>query len=222
MKVILVSLILVAVLITAVQAGDLNISVKSLYVGSVSGSVFYDGPVLQADHTWTVGKSSYVGLWGSLGLDGDKKGANFGNEVDVYAGTTVGKADIGLNYYNMGELDRLGDDCLALYTNLPLGKIAGWNAKLHAEYDWATDKDALDGNMYVFSADKKFGKDTLQVNVGGHFKAFGIPTELVSFAGLEYIKPVSKNTSLTLRGQLATHDWGMADDALIAGLAVKL
>ena len=205
-----------------VQAGDVSLSLSSKYLGSISGGVCYDGPVIQADHAWMIDSKTYVGLWGSIGLAGDIHGSNSGNELDLYVGTAIGKLDVGLNYYDMGNLDETIDDCLAIYVNAPLGKVGDWKANFHAEYDISMDKRLPDGNMYRLAIERPIGKDTLRVNIGGHLKSWGVAAEPISFYGLEYIKPLGRDTDLKVRGHIATHTWGQAQSAMVVSIAQKI
>lgn len=196
-----------AVVSVSVRAADYSIALKSNYVGSISGSILHDGPVLQGSATFPL-KSAYVGIWFSM-AGGDEDDAD---EIDLYFGKSFGTINCGAYYYALKPVAAADGDYIAPYIDWTPKVRGAIKPFLHVEDDFST-KGLSSGCLYGFGAKGTIGKVGLKLSMGGHLKAFGVSAEPIEFMAITGSMPVrGVDLSLKLQKKCGRSD-GFAKDA---------
>lgn len=193
----IVLIVLTLAVVVSVQAADYNIALKSNYVGSVSGSVLHEGPVLQGYAIYPI-KSAYAGIWFSTA--GGKEDA--GDEIDLFVGKTFKTLDVGVYYYALGPINSVDGDYIAPYIDWTPKTQGLLKPFFHIENDFSIE-GLKSGCMYKFGAKLPVGKMNFKLTFGGHPKAFGGPSDPIAFVAIEGSIPIN-GMELSLRLQKKT------------------
>ena len=205
MKIVFV-LVIALIVISAAQAADYSIALRSNYVGSVSGIAFHEGPVVQGCATYPIG-TGYAGIWFSA-ASGQEDGAD---EIDFFAGKSFGTIDCGVYYYALEPIKRSDGDIVAPYINWNPVVKGSLKPFLHIENDFSME-GLKGGFMYSGGVKTAIGKTSIMLSLGGHPKAFGVPAEPVAFVAIEGSILVG-GVDVSLRLQKATgNSGGFAED----------
>ncbi len=131
MKRIAVVVLLVAMVATGAEAEkDLSLTISSKvyskYLGSTTGSICHEDPVLQTDLFFTLPHGLYFDIWHSSGLDGTGLSSDGGDEIDFTVGWTGEieklqniKLDLGISYFDCYDLFKMpSGDFILPYLNV--------------------------------------------------------------------------------------------------------
>lgn len=216
--------------------GEIGVDFFSKYVGSTSGGVAYNRPVVQGNAKISLLPFGlYAKFWGSgiLISDGRKFG---GNEIDYIVGIARPiwkfKVDIGYGYYDLHPQFRGRGDLHGLYgTILYPNKIV--EPYLTVECDLPTVKKALEGGWLYRAGIMKsieLRKNLIltgDVSFGGNDGAYGFRPDPISYArgGLTLCWSPWKNFSISpqlyYQKRLGHHpsNGGIARDAFWGGMS---
>jgi len=151
----------VALAETSVSGWDPSVSLRSVvadrYVGSSSGGVVYDKPVLQTDLFIAFQNGIYVDFWNSKSLNSDWE--NYGNEIDWslgWYGLVRGFGlDVGVAYFDepMGfAFDKQDSWCSHIKVSRDIGLCTVYGS--FENYAVWHNSGTTGGNVYTIGASK--------------------------------------------------------------------
>lgn len=216
---------------------EVNVGVDFLtkYVGSLSGGVSYDDPVIQPCVSLShLPSGLYGNVWVSYGPKSGFGSRDGSDEIDGTAGIIrkVGPIvfDFYYAYYDVGRVGTLEEgDAHALGARIEFPKIWKFVPYVRAEYDFIRGSSEDNGLLYRIGASMPFGGFQFDLSVAGHTEFCGSRAEALSSAKLAIGYPIELAKNIQLIPKISfqkrlgysEEEGGLTQDVIWGGLAVS-